>query len=85
MNVLKAFTEHPRSVGESYGEHFSVASRCGVSMMVAGFACVVHALLPFLFVSTASNCLTRLYQRMVAQRARLQSAPVDGLGAPSPR
>lgn len=85
MSSRNPFTQHPRSVGETYAEHFSVASRCGVSMMVAGFACVIHAALPFLFERTASNCLTRLHQRMVAQRSRLQSAPVDGLGVSSPR
>lgn len=85
MSIRKAFTEHPQSVGETYVQHLGVASRCGASMIVAGFACVVHALLPFLFERTASDCLTRLYQRMVAQRSRLQSTPVGSLGATSPR
>lgn len=85
MTFLKAFTDHPRSVGETYLQHMSVASRCGLSMIVAGMACLVHAVLPFVFVRTASNCLTRLYQRMVTQRSRLQAAPVDGFGVPSPR
>ena len=87
MNLHKVFTGHPRSVGETYFEHMGVASRCGASMVVAGLACLVHAVLPFLFVRTASNCLTRLYQRMVAQRSRLPPAPAvaGGLGVPSPR
>ena len=87
MNLHKAFTGHPRSVGETYFEHMGVASRCGASMVVAGLACLVHAVLPFLFVRTASNCLTRLYQRMLAQRSRLPPAPAvaGGLGVPSPR
>ncbi|MGE0582751.1 MAG: DUF6356 family protein [Steroidobacteraceae bacterium] len=80
MTILKAFTAHPQSVGETYLEHMGVASRCGASMVVAGLACIVHGLLPFVFVRTASNCLTRLHQRMVAQRSRLQAASVEGAG-----
>lgn len=85
VSIKKAFTEHPQSVGETYLQHLDVAGRCGLSMMVAGFACVIHALLPFLFQNTASDCLTRLHQRMVAQRARLRQAPASpaSLGASS--
>jgi len=72
MSIYRAFTEHPRSVGETYLQHLGVAARCGVSMVVAGMACLVHALLPFLFERTASDCLTRLHQRMVEQRSRLK-------------
>lgn len=85
MNLLNAFTAHPRSVGETYTQHMGVASRCGLYMVLAGSACLVHALLPFLFERTASNCLTRLYQRMVVQRARLAAAPPRPIGVPTPR
>lgn len=85
MTILKAFTAHPQSVGETYLEHMGVASRCGASMVVAGLACIVHALLPFMFVRTASDCLTRLYQRMVAQRSRLQAAAAPGVGVTGAR
>ncbi len=85
MTLIKLFTEHPRSVGETYVEHLGVAARCGVAMIGAGIACLVHALLPFLFVRTASDCLTRLYQRMVAQRSRLQAVPGDGARLPGMR
>lgn len=86
MSIRNAFTAHPRSVGETYVQHMGVASRCGASMIVAGAACVVHAVLPFLFERTASKCLTRLYQRMVAQRSRLAATPPgDAIGLPSPR
>lgn len=85
MNLLNAFTAHPRSVGETYTQHMGVASRCGLSMIMAGFACLVHALLPFLFERTASNCLTRLYQSMVTQRARQAATPAAVIGLPTPR
>lgn len=83
---MDARAAHPRSVGETYLQHMGVASRCGASMVLAGAACLVHAVLPFLFERTASNCLTRLYQRMVTQRSRLAARPAgDAIGLPSPR
>jgi hypothetical protein len=42
-------------------------------MVFAGRACLVHALLPFLFVRTGSDCICRLHERMVARRRRVEN------------
>ncbi|MFM5953803.1 MAG: DUF6356 family protein [Novosphingobium sp.] len=70
MDPVKLFTEHPASVGESYGEHFVVASSFGLRMILGGFACLIHGLLPFLFVKTGSVQVATLHDRMVANRRR---------------
>jgi hypothetical protein len=62
--MLRLFTEHPTSVGETYGEHFRFASRTGVTLIVAGCACVIHGLLPFLFVTTGSRTIRNLAARL---------------------
>lgn len=62
------FTEHPAAVGESYGEHFAVASGFGLRMILGGLACLVHGLLPFLFVRTGSATITALHTHMVTHR-----------------
>ena len=49
------FTEHPHAVNETYGEHFGFALRFGVKMTWGGIAAIVHAVLPFLFVTTAGK------------------------------
>jgi hypothetical protein len=78
MNLIRAFTEHPASVGERYGEHLGRALYFGLRMMVAGIACVVHGVLPFLFVRTGSRAITELNDRMIAQRGvRLRPIPSD--------
>jgi hypothetical protein len=64
------FTEHPESVGESYVEHFGVASGFGMRMILAGLACLVHGVLPFAFTKTGSRTITELHDRMVANRVR---------------
>ena len=68
MSPIRAFTEHPSSVGESYGEHMGQAVFFGSRMMLAGLACLVHGVLPFLFVRTGSRTISELNERMVRNR-----------------
>jgi hypothetical protein len=71
MNPAKLFNDHPASVGESYGEHLVHATGFGLRMMIGGLACIVHGLLPFLFVRTGSQQITTLHSRMVTNRSKL--------------
>lgn len=71
----RLFTEHPASVGESYAQHLRHAFAFGVRMMLGGLACMVHGLLPFLFVRTGSAQVRTLHARMVLSRAR----PLPGI------
>lgn len=73
MSLVRKFTEHPQTVGESYGEHFVTAMGFSLSMLRAAFCCAVHAVLPFLFVKTGSDCITGLYDRMVENRSRIKN------------
>ena len=75
MTTIRLFSDHPQSVGESYSEHLVTASGFGIRMVLAGLACLVHALLPFLFVKTGSQQISSLYGTMVANRRR---NPVTG-------
>jgi hypothetical protein len=65
----KLFREHPRDIGESYGEHAGHALFIGSRMLLAGCACVVHALLPGLFERTASNTVDRILALMAERTA----------------
>ncbi len=68
--IKRAFTDHPASVNETYGEHLVSATGFGVSMILGGLACLVHGLLPFLFVKTGSNAIAGLHGRMITHRVR---------------
>ena len=68
MDLIRAFSEHPASVGETYSEHLVRAVCFGTRMVLAGFACLVHGLLPFLFVRTGSQTIAELNERMIASR-----------------
>jgi hypothetical protein len=68
------FLSHPRSVHESYLEHQACAMRFSVSLLGAGLACFVHALVPGLFEYTASRTIERLHGEMVTHRMRREAA-----------
>jgi hypothetical protein len=77
--MLALFTDHPRSVGETYGEHFLFATSFGARMVVGGVACFIHGFLPFLCLKTGSKTVLALHARMSG--ARTPTAPV---GMPEP-
>jgi len=75
--INKLFREHPQEVGETYAEHFAAAGGFGVKMMVGGAACVVHAIVPGLFITTGSGTVKKLYDQMVAKRAAKREANIE--------
>ncbi len=70
MKLLSVVTSHPASVGETYLEHFAAACGFGLRLLLAGAACLVHALLPCVLQRTASAMVASLHSRMVLARAR---------------
>ena len=69
MPLTRLLTDHPESVGETYGQHLRHASSFGLRMVVGGLACMIHGLLPFLFVKTGSRQIATLHDRMVTNRS----------------
>ena len=70
MSIHRLFTEHPESVGETYGEHLVRATVFGGRMVIAGIACMLHALLPFVFIRTGSQAVEELHAQMQAVKRR---------------
>ena len=67
--MIRLFTDHPRSVGETYLEHLRFACGFGARMTTAGIACFLHGFLPFLFQTTGSRTVLALHERMTRLRA----------------
>jgi hypothetical protein len=65
---MKAFTEHPRSVGESYWQHMGVALSFAGSLLLGAAASLVHAVFPFLCTRTGSSIVVRLHERVAKRR-----------------
>jgi len=67
---MKAFTEHPDSVGETYFQHMGSSFSFGTKMFLNSFACFAHGIFPFICTSRGSQAITDLHDRMVAHRHR---------------
>lgn len=60
--MTNIFTKHPNSVGESYLVHGTKAVSYSVQMLFASICCIVHAVFPFVFQSTASNIARKVVE-----------------------
>lgn len=73
-DLMKLFTDHPNSVGETYLEHMSMAFGFGSRMILSGLACLLHGIFPFLFVRTGSAAVGQLHDRMITNRDQRRCA-----------
>ncbi|KAB1074449.1 DUF6356 family protein [Methylobacterium planeticum] len=76
MRLRHLFTEHPSSLGETYPEHMRASLGYAVPLLGASMAAFVHALFPFLFTTTASATVKRLYERMTRRCATCPSGRI---------
>ena len=86
MGLKGYFTEHPASVGESYGEHFRVAGHFSKELLMAGIACAVHAIVPNLFTTTGSSKVRQLHSEMTqGMRSQVQQdTEIEAAAEPQP-
>ena len=76
--LKKLFIAHPKSVNETYFEHLVHAMGFSLRMMTGGLACLIHGVLPFLFVATGSRAINDLHDLMVNKRRRAPKASQRG-------
>ena len=65
----RLFSDHPRSLGMTWLEHGTGAMRIAGTMISAGMACAVHAIVPGWFTETAGRTVMELHDHMVSRRA----------------
>jgi hypothetical protein len=70
--IGQLFLDHPRTLGMSWARHGAGAVRIGLTMIGAGMACLVHALVPAWFTETAGRTVADLHAHMLRRRS---SAP----------
>lgn len=64
---MNPFTDHPASVGESYGQHFGVATKFGVTMILGGVGAILHGVFPWMFETTGSRTVQTLYHQITGR------------------
>ena len=62
------FTKHPNSVNETYLQHMWQAIKFSVRLEWLAFCVFIHAIFPFLFVTTASDGIKKLNDCMKKRR-----------------
>jgi len=71
MSDGNIFTAHPKSVGETYGQHFVVAISVAGRLLIAALYCVVHAIFPFAFEKSGSAAIEKLHQQVCLNRDKM--------------
>lgn len=77
--AMNRFVEHPHAVGETYTQHMAMAAWFGVRLIAAGLACLVHAVFPFLCVTTGSARVRALFAEMTQRQTVAQSRSTAGV------
>jgi len=65
----RLFLEHPRSLGMSWASHGVGAVAISATLVGAGLACLVHAVVPGFFTQTAGKTIDRMYRHMQQRKA----------------
>jgi hypothetical protein len=66
--IDRVFHAHPRDINETYCQHFLAATRFGLILIGAGLACLLHALVPCVCLTTASRVVRKLHDQLVINR-----------------
>jgi hypothetical protein len=70
----RLFLDHPASVGESFRQHFGVATRFGFILLWGGMRAVLHGFIPALCKTSGSDTVIRLHNELVAKRNATRDA-----------
>jgi len=71
---------HLRDAGERYWEHFRFATTFGLLAAAAGFAALLHALVPGMCTGTASRIIRHLGQ-LIEDRSKIDAVESDAVEA----
>tara|TARA_R100001163_G_C4964914_1_gene127184 strand:- start:160 stop:369 length:210 start_codon:yes stop_codon:yes gene_type:complete len=66
--MLKLFTKHPNSVGESYFKHMRTAFKYSLILIGLSAIAVIHGIFPFLFETTTSSKIKQMSVEMGKSR-----------------
>ena len=72
-----SFTQHPKEVGMTYFQHLRFALNLARLTFAAGFASLMHAIFPFLFVTTTSRITQKLHTLL---KTRLPEEEMQSVG-----
>ena len=72
--IRRIFLDHPKTVGETYWQHFGVATGFGRTMIGGGIKAVLHGLFPNIFQTAGSDTVRQLHAILVEKRTAKRDA-----------
>jgi hypothetical protein len=64
----KFFVDHPNENNETYGQHMFQAVCISLQLFWAAVAVLIHAFIPGIFTTTASDCLKRVLNGIASRK-----------------
>jgi hypothetical protein len=68
LMFARLFTEHPRTVNETYTEHMGAAFTVGGRLLAASVKCFIHGLVPGLCKTAGSDAILKLHGEISPRR-----------------
>lgn len=66
---VDAFKDHPSDAGETYFQHLLFTAGMAAQMFLCGIVLLIHGLLPFLFIYTASTRMKKCNETLLKRAA----------------
>ena len=64
-------SSHLKDTNEGYFQHMVCAAKYGIRMILAGIACIIHAIIPDLFVTTASDTMKNIIADVAKRKEKI--------------
>lgn len=63
--LYRIFNDHPKDAGETYLQHLLFTLKTSARFIYIAFAIAMHGIFPFLFATTASDQVLRIYEIVI--------------------
>ena len=67
VSALRAFKDHPESVGQNYFQHFLFSASVSMTLLFLSLTALLHAIAPPLCQTSTSKAINKLHARMQHQ------------------
>lgn len=68
--LFDTFKNHPSDAGETYFQHLIFTAGMAAQMFLCGIVLLIHGLLPFLFIYTASTRMKKCHEVLLKRAAQ---------------
>tara|TARA_Y100001970_G_C13982692_1_gene724004 strand:+ start:517 stop:768 length:252 start_codon:yes stop_codon:yes gene_type:complete len=66
--IINDSKKHFQEQNETYSEHMKIASNISLSLFIASFMAIVHAIIPAFFQTGASKKIIKLYEYLQSKK-----------------